>query len=77
MTDQSDCNAFTCACGAQLGDLYTMADGTQLLQVGSVLIKEGHSMFCIHCGRSIHWSVSDKRTEKRIKHELRARINAE
>ena len=71
--DQND--RLLCACGAEIGKLISIHDGAQLLQAGALLIREGHSMFCIHCGRQVHWSVSDRREERRIKQELKARAS--
>jgi hypothetical protein len=62
-----------CRCGSPIGELVAVQRGVQLLHIGDVLIREAHSMFCIHCGSSIHWSVSDRREERRIKAELKAR----
>jgi hypothetical protein len=40
------------------------------LQAGSLIIREGHSMFCVHCGQAVHFSLSDQNLEKVIQGKL-------
>jgi hypothetical protein len=70
MVEQTNSKVFNCTCGAHLGNLYTIADGLQLLQVGAVLIKEGHSLYCLNCGELFHFTVSEKKLEEFIKRWL-------
>jgi hypothetical protein len=59
-------------CRQEIGRLYRIGDDLFgddlfLLQAGSLIIREGHSMFCVHCGQGVHFSLSDQRLEKVLK----------
>ena len=59
------------SCRQEIGRLYRIddvlfGDGLFLLQAGSLIIREGHSMFCVHCGQAVHFSLSDQKLEKTI-----------
>ena len=63
------------ACRQEIGRLYRIddalfGDGLFLLQAGSLIIREGHSMFCVHCGQAMHFSLSDQKLEKVIQQKL-------
>lgn len=75
MTAHGD--AYLCqnpACQQELGRIYQVAEGLFALQVGGVLIREGHSMFCANCGQPVHWSMSDQKLAKLIKDQLALRL---
>ena len=55
------------ACGRPIGRLYANEQGLYLLQAGDLLIKDGQSMFCAHCGQVIHWSTNDQQLEKLLR----------
>lgn len=42
------------------------ADGVELLEMGGVACREVRG-FCIKCGHTFHWSVSDKLLESIIR----------
>ena len=63
------------ACKREIGKLYQIddeifGDRLFLLQVGSLIIREGHSLFCVHCGQPLHFSLNDQKLEKVIKRKL-------
>jgi len=63
------------ACRQEIGRLYRIddalfGDDLYLLQAGSLIIREGHSMFCTHCGQTVHYSLSDQKLEKIIQGKL-------
>ena len=63
------------SCRHEIGRLYRIDDALFsndlfLLQAGSLIIREGHSMFCVHCGQAVHFSLSDQKLEKIIQQKL-------
>jgi len=54
-------------CKHTIGRLHALEPGIYMLQAGDLLIKDGQSMFCVHCGQVIHWNTNDQRLEQMLK----------